>query len=99
MHLATEQIPESLYPRIKALVMFGDPQLRRNGTFPAALQPKVLQNCAPGDPVCEEGAPCFYYHLVYIFPEWIDPSVEFIVHALNSTKCSLSTHWDSSQLA
>jgi hypothetical protein len=56
MHLATERLPESLYPKIKALVMFGDPYLKNGRLFPEALRPKLLQNCAPGDPVSLLGA-------------------------------------------
>ena len=54
MHSAAKDIPVSLYPKIKALVMFGDPNLRLGilgDEFPAALRSKVLQNCARGDSV------------------------------------------------
>jgi cutinase len=54
MHKAANQLPASLYPRIKSVVMFGDPNLRlgRLGDqFPTALRSKVLQNCAVDDPV------------------------------------------------
>lgn len=51
MHSAADKIPENLYPKIKALVMFGDPSERLGRTFPTELQDKVLQNCADGDPV------------------------------------------------
>ncbi|KAI9170730.1 cutinase-like protein [Paramyrothecium foliicola] len=78
MHRAAGDIPRSLYPKIKALVMFGDPSVKTGTSFPSELQPKVLQNCATGDPVCDSGR-CFFYHLVYIRPEWIDPTVGFIV--------------------
>jgi cutinase len=54
MHSAAKDIPLYLYPRIKSLVMFGDgyhrlgPVLSR---FPTGLNEKVMQICAPGDPV------------------------------------------------
>lgn len=54
MHQAADKLPVSLFPRIKSVVMFGDPNLRlgRLGhKFPAALQPKVLEVCAKNDPV------------------------------------------------
>jgi hypothetical protein len=55
MHKAAAQIPTAIYPKIKSIVMFGDPNLRlgRLGDpFPTALRSKVLQNCAVNDPVC-----------------------------------------------
>lgn len=55
MHKASAQIPTAIYPKIKSIVMFGDPNLRlgRLGDpFPTALRSKVLQNCAVNDPVC-----------------------------------------------
>lgn len=54
MHAAAEDIPRSLYPRIKSLVMFGDGYNRLGGTlgrFPIGLNEKAKQVCAPGDPV------------------------------------------------
>jgi cutinase len=54
MHEAAKSIPVSTYPKIKSLVMFGDPNLRLGllgDRFPVALRGKVLQNCAVGDPV------------------------------------------------
>lgn len=54
MHKAADAIPSSLYPKIKSVVMFGDPNLRlgRLGDkFPGELRGRVLQNCAVGDPV------------------------------------------------
>jgi cutinase len=87
MRLATESLPEDIFPKIKALVMFGDQGLKNGDEFPEALQDKLLQNCAPGDPICEAGASCFYYHFTYIFPEWIDPSVEFLAQGLGGKTC------------
>jgi len=54
MHTAAKDIPLSLYPRIKAIVMFGDPAHRIGGLlsrFPVGLNSKVLEVCADGDPV------------------------------------------------
>ena len=55
MHAAADDIPTSLYPKIKALVMFGDGVLRlgaERARFPAGLDEKTRQVCADGDPVC-----------------------------------------------
>lgn len=54
MHAAADDIPRSLYPRIKSLVMFGDGDLRlgaERARFPPGLQEKAREVCAPGDPV------------------------------------------------
>lgn len=53
MHAAADKIPKDLFPKIKALVMFGDPSERLGRDFPSELQGKVLQNCADGDPVSD----------------------------------------------
>jgi cutinase len=53
MRAATVQLNKSLYPNIVALVMFGDRGMRdMNITqFPPELKFKLLENCAPRDPV------------------------------------------------
>lgn len=51
MLAAADDIPEALYPKIKALVMFGHSGERFGRGFPEGLQEKVLMNCAEGDPV------------------------------------------------
>ncbi|WYZ42517.1 hypothetical protein EsH8_VI_000216 [Colletotrichum jinshuiense] len=82
MHAAADNIPTALYGRIKSLVMFGDGYLRLGANaskFPAGLNEKVRQVCAPGDPVCDPAGTCTFYHLTYIRPEYIDPAVNFIV--------------------
>jgi cutinase len=82
MHAAAEDIPLSLYPKIKSLVMFGDGYLRLGdiaSRFPLGLNSKVRQVCADGDPTCDRDGNCTYYHLTYIRPEFIDPAVDFIV--------------------
>ncbi|PKS04923.1 hypothetical protein jhhlp_008289 [Lomentospora prolificans] len=81
MHAAADDIPVSLYPRIKSLVMFGDGYNRLGalGRFPIGLNTKAKQVCASGDPTCDRNGDCTYYHLTYIRPEYIDPAVDFIV--------------------
>jgi hypothetical protein len=63
MHFASPSINPALYPRIIALVMFGDPGNRGPNvvsvlpeggitpTFPNPLAQKLKENCAVGDPV------------------------------------------------
>jgi cutinase len=53
MRAASVKISRSLYPDIVAMVMFGDRGMRdMNITqFPSELQGKLLENCAPRDPV------------------------------------------------
>lgn len=63
MHFASPSIDAALYPKILALVMFGDPGNRgvnnvsvlpEGGiipSFPDALAQKLKENCAAGDPV------------------------------------------------
>lgn len=54
MHRAADRLPTSLFPKIKSVVMFGDPNLRLGvvgDKFPNGLKAKVLQICAKGDPV------------------------------------------------
>lgn len=103
---ASKRIAKELYPKIIALVMYGDGGFKGNspstfsdlgplftggsaskgspmeifGTFPDALEEKLLQNCAPGDPVCDTCG-CFYHHLQYISKSWVNRSVEHIVAA------------------
>jgi cutinase len=49
MHSAARRIPESIQQKIVAMVMFGDPALKRNFKFPPLLQSRTLENCAVGD--------------------------------------------------
>lgn len=53
MHLAADRLPASVLPKIKSLVMFGDPnnKLGLLGQFRLALRTKALGICAPRDPV------------------------------------------------
>ncbi|KAF3903476.1 Cutinase [Dactylellina cionopaga] len=93
MHQAVGEVPISLYPKILALCMFGDPNLRLGALgdrFPLALRSKVLQSCAKGDLVCDTGS-CEYWHLSYIRPEWINRATNFIVNAYRGTPLPPST--------
>lgn len=60
MHLAANALPPELYPRIVALVMFGDPGNKKDPKgpfgepvqpFPKELQEKTKENCANMDMV------------------------------------------------
>jgi cutinase len=90
MHVAASRIPVDLYPKIKALVMFGDPWIREGSEydpfFPSELQHNTLQNCASRDPICDRGD-CFFFHLTYIRPDWINASVHFIRDSLRGSSC------------
>ncbi|KAF2671397.1 alpha/beta-hydrolase [Microthyrium microscopicum] len=75
MHFAAAKISPYLYNRIYALVMFGDPgnrgpnELSPQGgntpPFPAALARKLKENCAPGDPLCNNNGTDVNAHLSY----------------------------------
>ena len=53
MRVAAPKLDPSLFPKILALVMFGDRGIRDMTItqFPPALEAKLFENCAPGDPV------------------------------------------------
>jgi cutinase len=90
MHQAAAQISPDLYPRIVALVMFGDPGNKgpsakspMGGTvpkFPAPLAGKVKENCAKGDPVCTNSGKEVNDHLVYYETkfDYMSSSAEYI---------------------
>lgn len=60
VHRAADDIPETLYDKIKGIVTFGDPAQRFGSrNFPEELQEKVLQNCNTGDPVSSMFLPIF----------------------------------------
>jgi cutinase len=76
-------IPEALYEKIKSLVLFGDPYYGQE--LPGDLAGRTLENCAPGDNVCDKsGKLCPYSHISYTFPEWVEKSEEFIVDGFSS---------------
>ncbi|KAK0391898.1 hypothetical protein NLU13_1396 [Sarocladium strictum] len=85
VHKAAEYIPAELQHKIMSISIFGDPSEGENvgniwpRDWPYGLQNKVRRVCAEGDPVCDETATCFYMHLTYIRPLYIDPAVEYIV--------------------
>lgn len=66
MRGAAPKIPDSIQQnKILAVVMFGDPGLRRlSKEFPAPLQSRLFENCAVGDPVCTSGD-SFGPHMTY----------------------------------
>jgi cutinase len=53
MREASLKLDSSLFPKILALVMFGDRGIRdmKIAQFPAPLEAKLWENCAPADPV------------------------------------------------
>jgi hypothetical protein len=75
IHQAMKRIDASLYPKIVALVMFGDfgnkgsnvktPFGGINPDFPPPLAQKLRQNCAPSDPICANDGTNNDAHLSY----------------------------------
>lgn len=55
MHMAAANLSLDVYPKIIALVMYGDPGEKQNNTrvqrFPVYLGSRLIEICAPGDPV------------------------------------------------
>jgi hypothetical protein len=54
MHMASANLSLDVFPRVVALVMFGDPGFKENTrvrAFPVYLGSRLLENCAEGDPV------------------------------------------------
>jgi hypothetical protein len=54
MHRASANLSVNLFPRVVALVMFGDPGNKQNTrvrSFPVYLGSRLFENCADGDPV------------------------------------------------
>jgi cutinase len=82
MHLAAGRIPAAIQSKVLALVMFGDGNVRLGslGAFPGTMAQRTMENCNPGDPVCSPGS-CFDPHLLYWKPEFMTPSIDFIVSA------------------
>jgi len=54
MRSASRKLPAEMFPRIIALVMFGDRGIRDMSIpqFPKELEDKLFENCAKADPVC-----------------------------------------------
>jgi hypothetical protein len=75
IHQAMKKIDATLYPKIVALVMFGDfgnkgsniltPFGSINPDFPPPLALKLKQNCYPGDPICANDGTNNDAHLSY----------------------------------
>jgi hypothetical protein len=63
MRVAAPKIPEAIQRnKILAVVMFGDPGLKKRmgmtlTPLPSALQTKLFENCAIGDPVRNKRKP------------------------------------------
>lgn len=80
MHSAGTRLPADVFPRIIALVMYGDPgnrgpnvQSPMGGTvapFPDPLAQRLRQNCAKGDPVCTNSGMDPGEHLIYSDPKF-----------------------------
>lgn len=83
MHRAADEIPTSLYPKILAVAMFGDPNIRTSlgDRLPAALEVKLLQSCATRDPVSDIED---LSHLGQWLTAWPDMQQERRLHILSS---------------
>jgi hypothetical protein len=79
-------LDKSTFPKILALVMFGDPGFRigvesKMGftpNFPSELMAKLKNNCASGDPVCDPNGSGFENHLKYVSNPYQSESAAFI---------------------
>lgn len=47
MRNAIGNLSESLFGKVKSIVLFGDPEI--DSEIPAELEAKLLENCATGD--------------------------------------------------
>ncbi|KAL2211636.1 alpha/beta-hydrolase [Sarocladium strictum] len=85
VHKAAAYLPENLQWKVKSISTFGDPSQGGNvggiwpGDWPYGLQFEVRTVCAEGDPICDVTATCFYNHLIYIRPLYIEPAVKYII--------------------
>jgi cutinase len=79
----------SVLPKVLAVVLFGDPGFKGtagpSGTmvpkFPASIQAVLIDNCAPGDPVCDPKGGVIEKHLDYIGNPYQAESAAFVVAA------------------
>jgi cutinase len=88
MHDTASKLDASLYSKIIAVVMFGDPgnkgpeavspQGGKVPVFPKDLQEKLKQNCAAGDPVCTNSGTEISAHLTYIRGDYMSSSAAYI---------------------
>jgi cutinase len=93
MHDAAAKLDPSVFPRIVAVVMFGDPGNKGPGAlsplggkvavFPADLQAKLKENCATGDPVCSSGLD-ISAHLTYVSGDYMSQSASYILKQFQS---------------
>jgi hypothetical protein len=75
MHNAATKLSPDLYPRVVAVVLYGDPgnrgpnvQSPMGGKVPVLPEPlaqRLKQNCAKGDPVCTNSGMDPGEHLIY----------------------------------
>lgn len=74
-------IPNSIAPRVKALVLYGSPMrglpLFRPTTITGPYESRTLDDCATGDPACGGGLDPAA-HLSYSQPEHSGPAADFI---------------------
>jgi cutinase len=83
------ELDKSVIPKILAVALFGDPGFK--GTtgptgatipvFPSEIQAKMIQNCAPGDPVCDPKGSTGLKHLDYAKNPYQSQSIAFILAA------------------
>jgi cutinase len=84
MRNGLQKLPTDLFDKVKSIVLFGDPEI--DSALPDGLEDKLLDNCAPGDSVCDRsGTYCPYSHISYTYPEWMEPSATFIITAFTTT--------------
>lgn len=84
----------SVSPKVLAVVLFGDPRSkgtsRPSGTtvpnFPASIQDVLIDNCAPGDPVCDLKGGVIEKHLDYIGNPYQAESAAFVIAAFKREK-------------
>jgi hypothetical protein len=85
MRGAAPKIPDSIQQnKILAVVMFGDPGLRRlSKELPAPLQSRLFENCAPGDPVSSAYYPEKTDHLFLNPSEQLAPLLLELYNAIS----------------
>jgi hypothetical protein len=69
MRAASVKLDQRMYPKVVALVMFGDRGMREMNItqFPPELQAKLFENCAPRDPVSQHLSLSFEKRLISCF--------------------------------
>jgi len=81
------KLDKAAIPKIASIVLFGDPGFKPGpgptGTtippIPAALLPKLRNNCHQKDPACDPAGGGFENHLEYINDPWQKDSVAYII--------------------